>query len=118
MATGPFRQTFVRLRSTSATVRSYASSIIPYNDPSVGEGATGGKPSPTPTPLSGTWQDGSEPPKSDSSAKQPPASRSSQMVTVMVCPLTGMRATDKCPQKEARTFKSGSEPKEFCTFHR
>jgi penicillin-binding protein 1B len=38
-------------------------------------------------------------------------------VIVMVCPLTGMRATANCPDKEAQNFKNGAEPKDFCTFH-
>jgi len=40
------------------------------------------------------------------------------MITVMICPITGMRATANCPNKEAHKFKAGTEPKEFCTFHR
>jgi hypothetical protein len=39
-------------------------------------------------------------------------------VSVLVCPITGMRVTANCPGSEARTFKPGTEPKEFCTFHR
>ncbi len=40
-----------------------------------------------------------------------------QTVTVMICPLTGMRATVNCPNKEWKTFKKGDEPKHSCTFH-
>ena len=41
-----------------------------------------------------------------------------ELVTVMICPTTGMRATSKCPQREPRSFPKGQEPKEFCTLHR
>jgi hypothetical protein len=40
------------------------------------------------------------------------------MITVMVCPVTGQRVTSNCPYSEARQFKPGTEPKEFCTLHR
>ena len=40
-----------------------------------------------------------------------------QNITVMVCPLTGMRATSNCPDKQSQTFEEGKQPKEFCTFH-
>jgi penicillin-binding protein 1B len=38
-------------------------------------------------------------------------------IFVMICPLTGMRATSNCPQKEAQSFKQSQAPKDFCTFH-
>ncbi|MBV9216451.1 MAG: PBP1A family penicillin-binding protein [Acidobacteria bacterium] len=79
------------------------------------------KPTPSPTPLSGTWQDETQPPD----GKQPGTRSKDQKttgdpgtVTVMICPLTGMRATSHCPDKEARVYRKGSEPTEFCTFHR
>lgn len=83
-------------------------------------------PSPSPTPVNETWQESSEPPENQpmdpnapyngKSAKR--GSPSGPMITVMICPVTGMRATVHCPDKEARSFKPGTEPKEFCTFHR
>ena len=75
-------------------------------------------PSHSPTPLDETWQDGNEPPKND--APKPDRGVSSEIgnVTVMICPLTGMRATVNCPDKQPKTFRAGTEPKEFCTFHR
>lgn len=76
-------------------------------------------PSATPPPVNGTWTDGTgsaTPNESRSSdTSRAPAAKS---VTVMICPVTGMRATVNCPDKEARTYNAGSEPKEFCTFHR
>lgn len=38
-------------------------------------------------------------------------------VYVMICPVTGMRATSNCPNKEAQSFKQSQAPKDFCTFH-
>lgn len=93
-------------------------SLLPVPDASFDTGGSPGK-SPSPTPLTGTWQDGVEPPetKSDTAPQRPPAVEPGS-VTVMICHLTGMRATSKCPEKESKTYKAGTEPKEFCTFHR
>jgi penicillin-binding protein 1B len=74
-------------------------------------------PSPTGTPIDGTWQDDAEPPTNVGSNRKPPQRERERTVSVMVCPLTGMRATANCPTKELRTYPAGSEPKEFCTFH-
>ena len=78
------------------------------------------RPSPSPTPLAGTWQDRSEPPDDQPPSGQlrPPAAETDGKVTVMICPVTGMRATVNCPDKKAKTFRAGTEPKEFCTFHK
>lgn len=38
-------------------------------------------------------------------------------ITVMICPLTGMRATTDCPNKQPQTFANGEQPNQFCTFH-
>ncbi len=40
-----------------------------------------------------------------------------QNITLMICPLTGMRATGNCPNKKPQTFIEGEQPKDFCTFH-
>ncbi|HKP68239.1 MAG TPA: transglycosylase domain-containing protein, partial [Pyrinomonadaceae bacterium] len=72
-------------------------------------------PTPSPTPLSGTWQGMDD--AANTSSKKPPRSVE-KSVSVSVCPITGMRATANCPGNEVRTFRSGNEPKEFCTFHR
>jgi penicillin-binding protein 1B len=72
----------------------------------------------TPTPVTGTWQDGAEP----GDPPRPGARRSSaepaKTILVVICPLTGLRATTKCPGREARGFVRGSEPRDFCAFHR
>jgi len=75
------------------------------------------KPEPTPTPLDGTWTEqvkpGSTPQPSNTKTDINPSAR----ITVMVCPLSGMRATINCPEKESKVFKQGEEPKDFCSFH-
>ncbi len=73
-------------------------------------------PTPSPTPLSGTWQDETLPP--DNRASRQTAREETSQISVLVCPVTGMRANSKCPEREARHFARGTEPKEFCTFHR
>jgi penicillin-binding protein 1B len=88
--------------------------------PLPGDGQDGnGQSTPSPTPLKETWQEGAEP-----EGEETPGSRSRTsttergMITIMVCPLTGMRATANCHDAEPRTYRAGTEPKEFCTFHR
>jgi penicillin-binding protein 1B len=77
------------------------------------------KPRLTPTPFT-TWEEeqrnqNSNPDKSPQ--YDIPKADIVPRVTVMICPLTGMRATKNCPEKEAKTYEDGKEPKEFCTFH-
>ena len=99
-------------------------SLIPIPGDELDYGPTGGRPSPSPTPVTGTWQEGSEPP--GNTGPQPVGRDTSRgrgdeadgNVTIMICPLTGMRATSNCPTKEAKTFRTGTAPLEFCTFHR
>ena len=88
----------------------------PQFDPETGEPIEKTTPTPKPTPVNGTWQDGDEPPEPDGSPGNSNRTQSS-MITVTICPLTGMRATINCPEHERRTFRRGTEPKEFCTFH-
>ncbi|MFN2501725.1 MAG: transglycosylase domain-containing protein [Pyrinomonadaceae bacterium] len=94
--------------------------LITVPDETVYEDNGTPQPTPTQTPFSGTWQEDAE------SARDPdrpvsgptPRPQARGNVVVMVCPLTGMRATANCRDQEARSFRSGAEPKEFCTFHR
>ena len=87
------------------------------DDPGVSYPEQSETPSPTPTPITGTWEDAQEPPGNRrSSSRSRPDDR--ETVSVAICPLTGMRATSNCPEREMRTYRAGSEPKEFCTFHR
>jgi penicillin-binding protein 1B len=88
----------------------------PQYDPDTGELIEKPTPTPKPTPVNGTWQDGVEPPEPEVSPGNTNRPQSST-VSVMICPLTGMRATSNCPDRERRTFRRGTEPKEFCTFH-
>lgn len=88
--------------------------LISTEDALAGDGAL---PLPSQTPIEESWSDSAESPNPTAGApneQKPP----DKMVTVMICPLTGMRATSKCPQREPRSFPKGEEPKEFCTFHR
>jgi len=75
-------------------------------------------PSPSPTPLTNTWENQENRSNNSNSARRAPSSRERGLITVMVCPVTGLRVTSNCPGSEARTFKPGTEPKEFCTLHR
>jgi len=74
---------------------------------------------PSPTPISGTWQeDSGEPPPPTTPGTRAPKTDSSASITVMTCPISGGRATAKCPEKQSKTYAAGAEPKDFCTFHR
>lgn len=79
-------------------------------------------PKKSPTPITETWQDaqpdGSAPDGGPARRDIRPGAPAARGVTLMICPLTGMRATANCPEKESKTFRPGSEPKEFCTFHK
>ncbi len=73
--------------------------------------------SPTPPPVDGTWQD-KMPTSSDPNQRTPSRSGAVRgFVTVLICPMTGMRAGEFCPKKEPRSFREGSEPKMTCTYH-
>jgi len=85
-------------------------------DPETGEPIEHPTPTPKPTPVSGTWEDGMGPPDNDGeTSNRKPAKN--EMISVTICPLTGMRATSNCPERERRTFRRGMEPRDFCTFH-
>ncbi len=95
-------------------------SLLPIPEDNIDGGANGGLPTPSPTAITETWQEGMEPPEGPPAAGRPRTSSTEpvETVTVMICPLTGMRATVNCPDKEARTYRKGKEPTEFCTFHK
>ncbi|MFN0279961.1 MAG: transglycosylase domain-containing protein [Pyrinomonadaceae bacterium] len=98
-------------------------SVLPVEDENP-DGEAGQLPSRTPTPLEETWQESSEPqdptsPRSASrDARRSSPSESGGGVTVMLCPITALRATVNCPDKLPKTFREGKEPNEFCTFHK
>lgn len=95
--------------------------ILPVDDENLYDVPDNNYPSPTPTPppVSGTWQDSDGAPTNPapSPAKTDGDTPTQKTVTVMICPVSGKRATPRCPQKEAKTFKQGTEPKEFCDIH-
>ncbi len=77
-------------------------------------------PKTTPTPFV-TWQEAQQNQgtnQTNSNKQNIPDDEDLQRnATVMVCPLTGLRAISNCPNMKPETFKQGSEPKEFCRFH-
>ena len=75
------------------------------------------KPEPTSTPINDTWEQSLEPaPETEPSDGR--TTPKPKIVTVIICPLTKLRATVNCPRTEAKTFTSGKEPRDFCAFHR
>ena len=75
------------------------------------------KPAPTPTPLDGTWTEQTKPGETPLPSNSKTDKNTGAKITVMICPLSGMRATINCPTKEAKVFRQGEEPKDFCSFH-
>lgn len=74
---------------------------------------------PTATPFT-TWEESQQGEKNNvpyPEQKDDAETDFERTVTVMICPVTGMRATSNCPTKQPKTFKEGTEPKDFCTFH-
>jgi penicillin-binding protein 1B len=76
------------------------------------------RPEPTPTPLDGRWSDQTKPERTPLPSNSKIDLNAGSRITVMVCPLSGMRATINCPEKESKVFKDGEEPRDFCSFHR
>ena len=92
--------------------------LLPTEDLSADAENENSNTQPTPTPFQTWTEEQNGKPKAENSPadanRQPVYERS---VMVMICPLSGLRATSNCPIKEAQNFKPGSEPKDFCTFH-
>ncbi len=93
-------------------------SLLPVPDEIIEDNGAVTAPSPTPTPLTRTWQDGVESPETPAPPGRSSGPSAATAVTVMICPLTRMRATSDCPLKDSKSFRAGTEPKDFCTFHR
>jgi penicillin-binding protein 1B len=79
-------------------------------------------PTPTPTPFQTWTEEMSEPPRAPETSPNGGSSKSREPVyerhvMLMICPVSGMRATLNCPEKEAQDFKAGTEPKDFCPLH-
>ncbi|MEP6902317.1 MAG: PBP1A family penicillin-binding protein [Actinomycetota bacterium] len=89
--------------------------LLPTEDQTIEEPID--KPAPTPTPLDKTWQEQNKPDNTNLPINSKTNIGLVEKVTVMICPLSGMRATIHCPTKEAKVFKKGEEPPDFCTFH-
>ncbi|CAN5199653.1 hypothetical protein BH20ACI1_BH20ACI1_31410 [soil metagenome] len=76
-------------------------------------------PTPTATPFT-SWEEAQQNQSDKKNASREiykPTPEIQRNVTIMVCDLTGMRATKYCPHTHPKTFDEGEEPKEFCTFH-
>ncbi len=70
---------------------------------------------PEPTPFT-TWQEA----QTDQNKENPKPKENSKTdagVSVMICPVTGLRAISNCPDPETRTFRRENAPKEFCAYH-
>ena len=95
--------------------------MLPVDDGSeTGDPSGEPKPSPSSTPITGTWQETQEVPlngNNSNSRNRPKPPDSVGFVIVIICPDTGMRATPNCPRRESKSFRYGTEPKEFCTLH-
>ena len=93
--------------------------LLPTDEIKLDLDETEEKPEPTPTPFT-TWENAQQKQKGDqtSSSRNPDAKPDIQRnVTVMICPITGMRATSNCPNSTAETYPESKIPKDFCTFH-
>ena len=89
--------------------------VLLPTDETAEEISTEPKPSPSNTPFT-TWSEQQTQTNSNSSASE--TRDLQQSVTVMACPLTGMRATAKCPDKQPQIYKEGTQPRDFCDLHR
>jgi membrane peptidoglycan carboxypeptidase len=96
--------------------------LLPTGEEAVGADISAEpKPTATATPFT-TWQEqqieeGSQANTSTKRPTPPQPVEIARTITIMICPLTGMRATSNCPNKQPETFDDGEEPEEFCTFH-
>lgn len=97
---------------TPAAFQSHEPQYDEYGNPI--EPPPSGAPTPSPTPVSGTWQEMEE---GSNRSPRGPSSRE-RGLTVLVCPVSGMRVTSNCPGTESRSYPPGAEPKEFCNLHR
>lgn len=89
-----------------------ARAMLPFDEFGSFEPPEAASPTPSTTPITGTWQDSATP------SGQPGRKTEIQStVNVVVCPLTMMRATSNCPKRESRTFPADAAPQEFCPFH-
>jgi penicillin-binding protein 1B len=77
-----------------------------------------GQETPSPTPIDETWQEELGTNSNQSNRTRRRGDVREDTTIVSVCPITGMRATSNCPLPESKSFRTGTEPTDFCTFHR
>ncbi|MDQ3062336.1 MAG: PBP1A family penicillin-binding protein, partial [Acidobacteriota bacterium] len=92
--------------------------LLPTDEANLIESETT-EPSPTVTPFTNLEEAPREPRNNQNSTVNNEVSEPDlvQNITLMICPLTGMRATINCPNKKPQTFIEGEQPKDFCPFH-
>ena len=77
-------------------------------------------PSPTATPFT-TWTEAQQTQNTNTNTAPAPDLTSppklQRKVNLLICDVTGMRATHNCPRVKIKSFNEGEEPKEFCNFH-
>ena len=93
--------------------------LMPTEDEKPSETNTEDNPRSTPTPFT-TWeqQQRGETGNQNTATKATNPNPPKGTVMVIICPLSGLRATINCPTKEAKTFEERKEPQDFCSFHR
>ncbi len=81
------------------------------------------EPKATPTPFT-TWEEAQVDQKAQKGQKESEVTTQNiellntvDTITLMYCPVSKKRATANCPNKFAKVFKAGNEPKEFCPIH-
>ena len=92
--------------------------LLPTGEENLTQENTETAPQGSPTPFT-TWE---EQQKGNSNRQNTATDSQNRLesqitLTIMICPLSGVRATSNCPTKEAKTFEEGKEPKDFCQFH-
>jgi penicillin-binding protein 1B len=92
--------------------------LLPTDEANLTESETT-EPSPTATPFTPREEAQQDPQNNQNSLAGSKDSEPDlvQNITLMICPLTGMRATVNCPNKKPQTFVEGEQPQDFCTFH-
>ncbi len=73
---------------------------------------------PAPTPVDETLQEEMEGNSNSQFGNSRRRQSKSQDTVVAICPLTGMRATERCPKRETKSVAGGADLIDFCTFHR
>ncbi len=93
--------------------------LLPSDEANLEPEETSEIPEASPTPFT-TWENDQQKQKGNQNSasrnlETPPDFQ--RNITVMICPITGLRATSNCPNPTAQTFAESEKPKDFCTFH-